>query len=97
MKKAKINLSKLSLKKSVVAKFNSGMITGGTGTSWNGCPTIPGEPCDLTIVGCGQTVGCPPATQNCPSNGCPPATQACPTVFCDRPSDSVCPPGVQCY
>ncbi|NER13893.1 hypothetical protein GWK08_10610 [Leptobacterium flavescens] len=100
MKKKQLNLNKLSLKKSTVAGFKANKLIGGTGTSWDGCPTIPGEPCDFpTDFGCGnQTVGCPtqgcpPPTQGCVTQGCPPNTG----LVCEPQSHSVCPPGIQCF
>ncbi len=97
MKKKKLNLGKLSLKKSKVAALESNSVTGGF-QSWTGTA----EPC-FTDFFCGPqtqncpTVGCPPQTGNCPTNGCPPQTQNCPpaTLLCN--SHSVCPPGVYCY
>ena len=96
MKKKKLNLGKLSLKKSKVAALESNSVTGGF-QSWTGTA----EPCFTDFV-CGTifacpTNGCPPQTQNCPTNGCPQPTQQCPpaTLLCG--SHSVCPPGVYCY
>jgi len=95
MKKKKLNLGKLSLKKSKVAALESNSVVGGF-QSWTGTA----EPC-FTDFFCGPatnncptngcvTNGCPPQTGNCPTNGCPPATLLC-------GSHSICPPGVYCY
>lgn len=97
MKKKQLNLRKLALKKSTVAGFKTDQLNGGTGTSYNGCPTIPGEPCfqsDFGDCGGGTTgnnttgngTGNPTPTQQ----GCPPQTLLC-------ASHSICPPGVYCY
>lgn len=96
MKKQKLNLGKLSLKKSKVATLESNSVTGGF-QSWTGTA----EPC-FTDFDCGGTVGC--VTNGCPvyTDGCPPQTGACPTNGCPPAtllcnSHSVCPPGVYCY
>lgn len=101
MKKKQINLKQLALKKSRVASLESDNLKGGT-SGWTGgfqSWTGTAEPCfsdfDCGTVGC-VTNGCPPATQNCPTNGCPQPTVGCGSnIGCN--SDSVCPPGVQCY
>ena len=101
MKKKQINLKQLALKKSRVASLESDNLTGGT-SGWTGgfqSWTGTAEPCfsdfDCGTVGC-VTNGCPPQTQNCPTNGCPQPTDGCGSnIGCN--SDSVCPPGVQCY
>ncbi|WP_298515695.1 hypothetical protein [uncultured Kordia sp.] len=103
MKKKQVNLRQLALKKSRVASLESDNLTGGTSgwttggfQSWTGTA----EPC-FTDFGCNPTngcitVNCPPQTQNCPTNGCPPPTNGCGSnIGCN--SDSVCPPGIQCY
>lgn len=96
MKKKKVNLKQLALKKSRVASLESNSVTGGF-QSWTGTA----EPC-FSDFGCNQTNGCitngcPPQTQNCPTNGCPPPTNGCGFTNVGCQSDSVCPPGVQCY
>ncbi|NAS30082.1 hypothetical protein GTQ40_03785 [Flavobacteriaceae bacterium R38] len=101
MKKKQLNLRKLSFKKSTVAGFKANQINGGTGTSWYGCETIPGEPCFETEF-CG-TGAC--GTNNCGTNDC--GTGACGTNNCgtagcipatlDCPSHSICPPGIACF
>lgn len=98
MKKQKLNLGKLSLKKSKVATLESNGVTGGF-QSWTGTA----EPC-FSDFGCGTvfgcvTNGCPVQTDGCPvqTDGCPVYTNGCPpaTLLCN--SHSVCPPGVYCY
>ncbi|NAS30083.1 hypothetical protein GTQ40_03790 [Flavobacteriaceae bacterium R38] len=96
MKKKQLNLRKLSLKKSTVAGLKVNQINGGTGTSWNGCQTIPGEPCGFTDF-CNTQIGCDPAPT---AAGCPQETDGCipNTVYCatNGALNSCPPPGQYC-
>ncbi len=104
MKNKKKQLGKLSFKKSTIAGLGSNALVGGTGSSYNGCPTIPGEPCFSDLIcdptgDCG-TVNCYTGncvTRNCGTGGVCGQTNPCnyPTDAC--PSFSVCPRGVYCY
>ncbi len=96
MKKKRLNVQKLSLKKSTVAQFQSGGFWGWGFT--NQCGSFgPGEPCGLTDLCPPPTAGCGPA----PTVGCGPApTVGCnppPTLGDNCPSHSICPRGIQCF
>lgn len=104
MKKKQINLKQLALRKSRVASLESDQLTGGT-SGWTGgfqSWTGTAEPC-FTDFNCGgPTIGCPPPpTQvGCPpppTGGCPQPTLVCGFTNVGCQSDSVCPPGIQCY
>ncbi|AXG72215.1 hypothetical protein KORDIASMS9_04483 [Kordia sp. SMS9] len=101
MKKKQINLKQLALKKSRVASLESDGLKGGF-QSWTGTA----EPCFPSEFGCGGTFGCPQETDGCPQYtdacvtvgyGCPAPTNGCGFTQIGCQSDSVCPPGVQCY
>jgi len=96
VKKKKLNLGKLSFKKSKVAILESNSVTGGF-QSWTGTA----EPCSYSDFDCNNTNDCTTHITlltcdcnhtrfNCPSQGCQPPTLVC-------ASHSVCPPGVYCY
>lgn len=94
MKNKKRKLGKLSFKKSTIADFGSNSLKGGTGTSWNGCQSWPGEPC-FTDFGtdCGTGGG---GTGGGGTGGGGNQTALCNyTDNCQ--SHSICPRGVQCY
>ena len=99
MKKKQLRLGKLSFNKSVVAGFKANQLNGGTGTSWDGCPTLPGEPCTFpTDFDCGtnncETNNC--GTGDCGTNAC--ATNNCDTLYCPTNGalNSCPPPGQYC-
>ena len=101
MKKKKVNLRQLALNKFRVASLEKGNLTGGTSgftggfQSWTGTA----EPC-LSEFDCGgpTDVGCVPQTQNCVTrNNCPRVTDYCGGTNIGCNSDSICPPGIQCY
>jgi len=100
MKKKKLDMHKLSLKKSTVAKYQSDNLVGGYWGFTGGCrfnTFAPGEPCGPTDICPPPTVGCGPA----PTVGCGPApTVGCnppPTLDANCPSHSICPRGIQCF
>ena len=97
MKKKRLDMQKLSLKKSTIAQFEANNVNGGYWGFTNfGCNISfgPGEPCGPTDLCPPQTQGCPPPqTQGCP----PPQTQGCPPLSLDCPSHSICPAGIACF
>ncbi|XLS27603.1 hypothetical protein ACJD0Z_10380 [Flavobacteriaceae bacterium M23B6Z8] len=97
MKNKKRKLGKLLFKKSTIAGLGTNAIVGGTGTSWDGCPTFPGEPCGSDFgTDCG-TGGGFTGTTCYTNNNCPVRTNACPPYTDGCQSDSICPQGVYCY
>jgi hypothetical protein len=92
MKNKRKQLGKLRFKKIIVAGLGTDSVKGGFGSSWNGCPTFPGEPC-FTEIGCGTGGG---GTTG--GGGSDPVyTNGCPVITNNCASESVCPRGVYCY
>jgi len=89
MKKKKLNVGKLSLKKSRVAELSADQVTGGF-QSWTGTA----EPC-FSEFGCGGGTGGGNQTQTCYCP--PPPTGNCGTFFCGQTALFSACNGYNCY